>query len=120
VALADRAWDNAKGRSQERPFVFAEWQVSQLVAPVINCLAQPLPTLLLFRIMDDRRAGRAGMLKIRHIALASQHPGKAAEFYKIAFGWREVSRMGKDMSDPAGVVLSDGSINVAILRFATD
>jgi len=60
------------------------------------------------------------MLKIRHIALASQHPGKAADFYKNAFGWREVSRMGKDMSDPAGVVLSDGSINITILRFATD
>ena len=59
------------------------------------------------------------MLKIRHIALASQHPGKAADFYKNAFGWREVSRMGKS-DDPAGVVLSDGSINVTILRFATD
>ena len=31
------------------------------------------------------------MLKIRHIALASDHPGKAAEFYKSAFGFREIS-----------------------------
>jgi catechol-2,3-dioxygenase len=28
------------------------------------------------------------MLKIRHIALASDHPGKAAEFYKSAFGFK--------------------------------
>jgi catechol 2,3-dioxygenase-like lactoylglutathione lyase family enzyme len=59
------------------------------------------------------------MLKIRHIALASQHPGHAAEFYKNAFGWRELARTGKH-DDPAGVVLSDGSINVTILRFQTD
>ena len=60
------------------------------------------------------------MQKIRHIALASQHPGKAAEFYKTAFGWREVSRSGKNLDDPSGVILSDGSINITILRFATD
>ena len=60
------------------------------------------------------------MLKIRHIALASKNPGQAAEFYKNAFGWRELQRMGKDLNDPAGVVLSDGSISVTILRFATD
>ena len=60
------------------------------------------------------------MHKLRHIALACQDPGKAADFYKTAFGWREVGRTGKDMTDPSGVVLSDGSINVTLLRFQTD
>ena len=60
------------------------------------------------------------MLKIRHLALACQSPGKAAAFYKEAFGWREVSRTGKDMNDPGGVVLSDGSLNITLLRFQTD
>jgi len=40
------------------------------------------------------------MLKIRHIALASDHPGKAAEFYKTAFGFREIKRFGLDPNKP--------------------
>ena len=60
------------------------------------------------------------MKKIRHIALASRDPGKSAEFYKRAFGWREVSRGGKDRANPNGVILSDGSINITILNFQTD
>ena len=33
-------------------------------------------------------------LRIRHIAFASDHPGKAADFYKKAFGFRELRRFG--------------------------
>jgi catechol 2,3-dioxygenase-like lactoylglutathione lyase family enzyme len=63
------------------------------------------------------------MLKIRHIAFASEHPGKAAEFYKNAFGFRELSRFGLDPSKPdeakrpSGVFLTDGTLNIAILKF---
>ncbi len=60
------------------------------------------------------------MHKLRHIALACRDPGKAADFYKAAFGWRELGRTGKNAADPSGVVLSDGSINITLLRFATD
>lgn len=60
------------------------------------------------------------MNKIRHIAFASKNPGKSAEFYKKTFGWREVSRGGKDPENPTGVLLSDGSINITILNFQTD
>ncbi len=60
------------------------------------------------------------MNKIRHIAFSSQNPGQSAEFYKKTFGWREVSRGGKDPDNPTGVILSDGSINITILKFATD
>src|SRR6202171_1211649 len=75
-----------------------------------------------------RTAGQKGaaMLKIRHIAFASDHPGKAAEFYKKAFGFRELRRFGLDPDKPdeaprpSGVFLTDGTLNLAILKFATD
>ena len=66
------------------------------------------------------------MLKIRHIALASDHPGKAAEFYKAAFGFKELRRFGLDPDKPdeaprpSGVFLTDGTLNIAILKFDND
>ena len=66
------------------------------------------------------------MIKIRHIAFASEHPGKAAEFYKTAFGFKELSRFGLDPNKPdeanrpSGVFLTDGTINIAILKFPQD
>src|SRR4051812_19586815 len=42
----------------------------------------------------------AHMAQIRHIAIASDHPFKAAEFYKKAFGFREIARNGFDPSKP--------------------
>jgi methylmalonyl-CoA/ethylmalonyl-CoA epimerase len=66
------------------------------------------------------------MQKIRHIAISSQHPAKAAEFYKKAFGWREIGRSPnlrdnpEEAPRPSGVVLSDGSINISILKFGKD
>jgi catechol 2,3-dioxygenase-like lactoylglutathione lyase family enzyme len=66
------------------------------------------------------------MLKIRHIAISSQHPAKAAEFYTKAFGWREINRSPNLRDNPAeaprpsGVIMSDGSINISILKFGAD
>ncbi|MCC6472909.1 MAG: VOC family protein [Burkholderiales bacterium] len=60
------------------------------------------------------------MLKIRHLAFASRNPGKSAEFYKKAFGWRELRRTGKDPDNPSGVILSDGSLNISILSFSNN
>jgi methylmalonyl-CoA/ethylmalonyl-CoA epimerase len=66
------------------------------------------------------------MAQIRHIAIASEHPGKAADFYKKAFGFREVARHGFDPDKPdaaprpCAVILTDGHISVAILRLAVD
>ena len=34
------------------------------------------------------------MPKIRHVAIASSDPGKLSEFYKTAFGMRQVQGMG--------------------------
>src|SRR3990172_1529539 len=66
------------------------------------------------------------MQKIRHIAISSNHPAKTAAFYKNAFGWREITRSPNLKDDPAqaprpsGVIMSDGSINISILKFGTD
>ena len=55
------------------------------------------------------------MGKLRHIAMTSSDPGKAADFYKEVFGMEELRR------DPKGqVFLSDGVINMAILVHKTD
>ena len=35
------------------------------------------------------------MARIRHIAIASKDPAKAAEFFKSALGWKEVARRGQ-------------------------
>src|SRR5262249_57427842 len=54
------------------------------------------------------------MAQIRHIAIASDHPGKTADFYKKAFGVREVARNGFDPSKPdiaprpCSVLMTDG------------
>ena len=60
------------------------------------------------------------MAKLRHIAIATKDPVKTAEFYKKAFDFKEIARtpMGNPLAD--GVFLSDGTINLAILKFKTD
>ena len=66
------------------------------------------------------------MMKIRHIAMASDHPGKAAAFYKEQFGWTELKRFGLDPARPdfaprpSGVFMTDGALNIAILKFSDD
>ena len=51
------------------------------------------------------------MARIKHIALTTKEPGKVAEFYKAAFGLKELRR-----SPNGAVLLSDGHINLAILN----
>jgi len=57
------------------------------------------------------------MAKIKHIALATQDPEKTAAFYKETLGLREVGKVNSPLAD--GYYLTDGSINVAILKFKT-
>jgi methylmalonyl-CoA/ethylmalonyl-CoA epimerase len=62
------------------------------------------------------------MPKLRHFALSSADPDTAAEFYKEAFGMKEVGRAG-NRDKPGGtygVHLSDGTVNLAILKFGWD
>jgi catechol 2,3-dioxygenase-like lactoylglutathione lyase family enzyme len=55
------------------------------------------------------------MPKLRHIALATQNPEVTADFYKKAFGFKEVKRVTSELAH--GFFLSDGTINLAILKF---
>ena len=50
------------------------------------------------------------MARIKHIAIRTPDPEKTAAFYKEVFGLQEVGQAG------AGVYLSDGYINLAILK----
>ena len=58
------------------------------------------------------------MPKLRHIAIAAENPEKMADFYKKAFDFKEVGRPNGVLAD--GVFLSDGTLNMAILKFKTD
>ncbi len=55
------------------------------------------------------------MPRIKHIALTTQDPSKAAAFYKEAFGLKELRR-----SPEGAVFLTDGYINLAILNWKTE
>lgn len=55
------------------------------------------------------------MARIKHIALTTSDPEKAAAFYKEAFDMKEIRR-----SPNGAVFLTDGYINLAILNFKTE
>lgn len=59
-----------------------------------------------------------GQNKLRHIAIATQDPERTAAFYKEVFGFVEVGKV--DSALATGCYLSDGDLNLAILRFHTD
>ena len=58
------------------------------------------------------------MAKLRHISLSVQDPWATAEFYMKAFDMKKVGEV--DISFVLGVFLSDGIINMAILKFKND
>src|SRR5437764_1241697 len=60
----------------------------------------------------------ADMPKLRHIAIAAEDPDAMAEFYKKAFDFVEVGRPNGVLAD--GELLSDGTLNIALLKFKTD
>ena len=58
------------------------------------------------------------MGKIKHIAIATQDPDKTAEFYKEVFALQMVGRVENENAE--GYYLSDGNVNLAILRFKNE
>jgi methylmalonyl-CoA/ethylmalonyl-CoA epimerase len=58
------------------------------------------------------------MAKLRHIAVHTPDPEKTAEFYKRVFDMAEVGRTDSPIAK--GIYLSDGTINLAVLRFKTN
>jgi catechol 2,3-dioxygenase-like lactoylglutathione lyase family enzyme len=56
--------------------------------------------------------------KLRHVALSVPDPQKAAAFYEKALG---MTRVGEnDHAGATGVYLSDGLMNLALLRYKTE
>jgi glyoxylase I family protein len=60
----------------------------------------------------------APMAKIRHIAISSQDPDATAKFYVDVFGMKQVGRI--ENPNTSGYYLTDGDINLAILKFKND
>ena len=56
------------------------------------------------------------MPQIRHIGITTNDPVATGEFYKDAFGFVEVSRHPNN----EGMIISDGYINVTLLKFKYD
>lgn len=56
--------------------------------------------------------------RIRHIAIATQDPDKIASFFKQAFGLQQVGVANSDLA--TGYFLTDGYLNLAILKFKND
>ena len=58
------------------------------------------------------------MARIKHIAIATQDPDKTARFYREGLGLKEVGKVDSPLA--VGYYLSDGYINLAVLRFKND
>jgi glyoxylase I family protein len=58
------------------------------------------------------------MAKIKHIAIATQNPDETAKFYREVFGLREIAKINSPGA--SGYHLTDGDINLAILKFKND
>ena len=60
------------------------------------------------------------MAKLRHIAIATNNPKETAEFYKKAFGFEQIGETSPTSPLAQGYFLSDGTLNIAVLKFKTD
>lgn len=58
------------------------------------------------------------MPKIKHIALSTQDPEATAKFYVDVFGMKQIGRV--DHPAVSGFFLTDGDLNVAVLKFKND
>jgi len=58
------------------------------------------------------------MAKLKHIVIATQNPEGTASFYKDVFELESIGRI--ESEDAEGYYLSDGNVNLAILRYKND
>jgi glyoxylase I family protein len=58
------------------------------------------------------------MARIRHIAIGTQDPETTAKFYIEGLGLKEIGRVNSSTAE--GYYLTDGHVNVAILRFKSE
>jgi catechol 2,3-dioxygenase-like lactoylglutathione lyase family enzyme len=57
------------------------------------------------------------MAKLRHVAINCEDLEAAAKFYTEAFELEEISRAG-DISSMGAIYLSDGTVNVALIKIS--
>jgi predicted enzyme related to lactoylglutathione lyase len=69
-------------------------------------------------IWQVNRIEEAAMAKLRHFALSVPDVEAAAAFYEKAFGLQRVGE--SDHKGAQGVYLSDGTINLALLRYKNE
>jgi catechol 2,3-dioxygenase-like lactoylglutathione lyase family enzyme len=60
------------------------------------------------------------MGKLRHLGIGSADPWKTADFYIKAFGLRKIGEISPNHVGAAGVYLTDGELNITIIKFKTD
>ena len=58
------------------------------------------------------------MPKLRHVALNVDNPEETAAFFKQVFDMEEVGRTDSPLAE--GIYLSDGELNLAVLKFRSD
>ena len=58
------------------------------------------------------------MAKLKHIAIATQEPESTAHFYRDVFDLQMVGKV--DSENAEGYYLSDGNVNIAVLKFKND
>jgi methylmalonyl-CoA/ethylmalonyl-CoA epimerase len=58
------------------------------------------------------------MAKLRHVAIAVDDPEHAARLLRSVFEFAEIGRCDNELAE--GVFLSDGTLNIAVLKFRTD
>ena len=54
--------------------------------------------------------------KLRHVAIQCEDPVASAEFYKSVFEMKEMYRIGLENGAEGALYMSDGTINLALLR----
>ena len=58
------------------------------------------------------------MARLRHIALSVPDPESTAQFYEKVFGMKRIGTL--DHTQASGIYLSDGVINMAVLKYKID
>jgi catechol 2,3-dioxygenase-like lactoylglutathione lyase family enzyme len=56
------------------------------------------------------------MAKLRHVAIQCDDPDKTAKFYCEVFGMKEMYRTGLQGDGAGALYLSDGTVNLALIR----
>jgi catechol 2,3-dioxygenase-like lactoylglutathione lyase family enzyme len=57
--------------------------------------------------------------KLRHLGIACDDPHATAEFYMKVFGMEKIGEIDPNHKHASGVYLTDGVINITVIRFKT-